>query len=84
MTQEFCRHTSPESARERRSQLANAWRLRRCRLGLVNTVRGGLMLYRDMTLGRRFEISAPEKLYYRGKMFAPCIFNNGRNRPPPG
>ncbi|MGA0216239.1 MAG: thiamine pyrophosphate-dependent enzyme, partial [Vulcanococcus sp.] len=37
----------------------------------------GLMLYRDMTLGRRFEDKCAE-MYYRGKMFGFVHLYNGQ------
>ena len=38
----------------------------------------GLMLYRDMTLGRRFEDKCAE-MYYRGKMFGFVHLYNGQD-----
>ena len=41
------------------------------------TASEGLLLYRDMTLGRRFEDKCAE-MYYRGKMFGFVHLYNGQ------
>ena len=39
----------------------------------------GLNLFKDMTLGRRFEDKCAE-MYYRGKMFGLFIFTTGKKQ----